>query len=109
MQRANVIELERVVRDFEERRTLTLTRTASEMLYSMVDAITRDPHWTWRRELGDQAHALDDFQKVMIERLHARLMAMPAPMDTRAISTFDLLHNVSSIVDSLCPFKKIPA
>ena len=105
MQRANFIELGHVVRAVEENRKIRLTPTAFQMLYSMVDAITRDPHPSW--ELGTD-HAFDDFQKEMIGRIYTGLMATPVHRGTDTLSTFDLLHSVSSILDSICPFKKIP-
>ena len=106
MQRANFIELGRVVQAVEENRKIRLTPMASQMLYSMVDAITRDPHPSWL--LGDSDHAFDDFQKTMIGAIYSGLMEIPVRSGAATLSTFDLLHSVSSILDSICPFKKIP-
>lgn len=107
MERMNVLELERVVRSVEESRKLRFTHTASEMLYSMVDAVARDPHPSWRSQIRDDG-VLNDFQKDMIGRLQGPLMEMPVYSGMGMISTFDLLHSVSSIIDAICPFSKVP-
>jgi hypothetical protein len=108
MERMNVLELGRIVRSVEEARQLRFTPTASAMLYSMVDAVTRDPHPSWRTEMDFAGPALDSFQKDMIGRLQGRLMEMPVNNKNGMISTFDLLHAVSSIIDAICPFSKVP-
>lgn len=108
MERMNVLEFERVVRTVEQERKLRFTPTASQMLYNMVDAVTRDPHPSWRSQLGGDGPVLNDFQKDMIGRLQGRLMEMPVPGGAGMISTFDLLHSVSSIIDAICPFSKVP-
>lgn len=105
MQRGNLTELNRIMRRVEEQRKVRFTRTASEMLYGMVDAVTRDPHPSWRNQVSEGS--LDAFQKDMISSLEVRLMEMPLPGADGSISTFDLLHSVSSIIDAICPFKKI--
>jgi hypothetical protein len=109
MNRSNVGELGRVVRKVEQERKVRFTPTASEMLYSMVDAVTRDPHPSWVGPLGGDGSVLDGFQKDMISKLESQLIAMTLNNKTGTVSTFDLLHNASSIIDVICPFKKIPA
>jgi hypothetical protein len=108
MNRINVKELEGVVRKVEETRNVRFTPTASEMLYFMIDAVTRDPHPSWAGPLGSDGPALDFFQKDMIWKLESPLINMTLNNYTGRISTFDLLHNASSIIDVICPFKKIP-
>ena len=109
MDRNNVRELGRIVRKVEQERKVRFTPTASEMLYSMVDAVTRDPHPSWVGPLGGDGSALDGFQKDMISKLESPLITMTLNNSTGTISTFDLLHSASSIIDVICPFKKIPA
>jgi hypothetical protein len=107
MQRANVVALRGVVGAVVKERGLSFTPTAAEMLYNIVDAVTRDPHATWSSAQKDSAE-LDKFQREMIEKLQDQLMTMPVLSKAGVISTFDLLHAASGIIEWLCPFKKVP-
>jgi hypothetical protein len=108
MQRSNVIALGGVLNDVAKDRSVRFTHTASQMLYSMVDAIVADPHPSWRGQVDFDGNALDGFQRNMIDKLRDKLMAMPLPPKAEWITTFDLLHAISDIVDALCPFQKVP-
>jgi hypothetical protein len=103
MRRENVVafdaELQRAATDFK----IQLSPVARELLYGIVDAITRDPHPSWR-ENERQADNLDQAQRAMIGRIVNELKNFPTPQ----VTAFDLLHSVSEIVDRLCPFHKVP-
>ena len=108
MQRANVIAFDGVLNDVAKDRKVRFTRKASEMLYSMVDAIVVDPHPSWQGQVAFSGNALDGVQRNMIDKLRDKLMTMPLPLNAASITTFDLLHAISDIVDALCPFQKVP-
>jgi len=106
MQRANYIELQGVLSKVRGS-GITVTPVAANLIYDMIDAVTRDPHPSWAAKLTPNGY--DGFQRSMIEKMSDELMRFPSAVKSQRITTFDLLHHVSSIVDRLCPFEKVPA
>jgi len=106
MQRANYIELQGELSKVRGS-GITVTPVAANLIYDMIDAVTRDPHPSWEPKLAPNDY--DGFQRSMIDRIADELLKLPSAMGAKRISTFDVLHHVSSIVDRLCPFEKVPA
>lgn len=100
MKRENVIAFDGELQRAADTFNIVLSSAARELLYGIVDAVTRDPHPNWRER---QADNLDETQRSMIGHIIEELKKLP----TNRVTTFDLLHSVSAIVDRLCPFQKI--
>lgn len=109
MQRSNHVAFQRMLNEVASKQDIKLSPTAAEMLYNMVDAVTRDPHPSWRSDDKlKTSEAFDAFQRDMIDKLAPELSTIPYDKKER-MTTFDLLHKVSPILDKICPFKKIPS
>lgn len=109
MQRSNYVAFQRMLDEVASKQDIKLSPIASEMLYNMVDAVTRDPHPSWLSNGKlKEPEALDAFQRDMIAKLAPELVEIRYDKKGR-MTTFDLLHKVSPILDKICPFKKFPS
>ena len=108
MQRNNIVALRQALQAAFEKREVRLTGTAAELIYGMVDAVVRDPHPSWPLRTdgtGSGETELDKFQREMIDKLAGHLRDIPGGK-TNTVTTFDILHRVSPIIDKICPFEK---
>lgn len=85
---------------------ISVTEQASVIIGDALQAIKDDPHRSWPANIKKDTSA---FQDSMLEALPAALASFALMHGLNQISSFDLLHAMSNIVDSLCPFVKPPA
>jgi hypothetical protein len=84
---------------------IEITPQANVILGECVAAILVDPHASWHLKKGPELH---NFQADMLNALPSKLAQMANKQKLKKITSFDLLHNMTNIINSICPFDKPP-
>jgi hypothetical protein len=64
-----------------------------------------DPHPSWPLKKPQE---LQKFKADMLDVVPSRLAKVANERKVKKITSFDLLHAMTSIIDSICPFDKPP-
>ena len=73
-------------------------------------AILKDPHRSWPIRESKETPAIDirALHYDMLNALPSTLASFAAEQRIKTITSFELLHSMSSIIDHMCPFVKPP-
>jgi hypothetical protein len=99
-------EIEKKIQALSEIYNVSVSIQAQSILGECIEAITVDPHPSWPSSRGDRQH--QQFQDDMLNALPSALANLAVGMKLKKITSFDLLHNMSALVDGMCPFLKPP-
>jgi len=97
------------VSEFAERTNIRTSRPATELVALVVSAIVEDPHPRWRAAPGFSPASLELAQDWYLRALPLFLtqVAQQALRGEREqITTFDVLHWLTSHLDSICTIPK---
>jgi hypothetical protein len=102
-------ELEVKLKVLLETYKIEITTQANVILGECVTAILEDPHASWPFKKGPALHKeLQKFKADMLNAIPSKLAQMANKQKITKITSFDLLHSMTSIIDSICPFDKPP-
>jgi len=91
---------------------VTVTSQAQLILGECLTAVTYDPHHSWPAAFQPTDPTgpakLQEFQTDMLDALPSTLANMASEKKLKSITSFDLLHGMSRIIDHICPFDKAP-
>ena len=87
---------------------VSLTPQAELILGESMTAITEDAHRSWPQPMVASPQALKSFQADMLNALPSALANLAFEWRLAKITSFDLLHAMSGLVDHMCPFVKPP-
>jgi hypothetical protein len=86
--------------------SVAVTGQAELILGECFTAIKRDPHNSWPKTI--KPDHLEGFEKDMLNSLPSTLANFAMEQKLSTISSFDLLHAMTKIIDHMCPFMKPP-
>jgi hypothetical protein len=80
-----------------------ISSQAIMILGECFTAIEADPHQSWPTNLNKALFRTD-----MANTLSSTLAGLATKLQLTRLTSFDILHNMSSIIDIMCPFTKPP-
>jgi hypothetical protein len=83
-----------------------LTREGAGIIADCCNAILEDPHPSWPHFILNDRDRLAAFQTDAINALPLQILFVAEQAGTQRVTTFDLLHAMSRILDRICPFEK---
>jgi hypothetical protein len=83
---------------------VSITPQAAKILGECFTAIEADPHESWKLDPSRLKKFLSD----MLNALPSTLANFANEQKMKEITSFDLLHGMTRIVDHMCPFTKPP-
>lgn len=101
-------EVEEKMNFLKETYGVSVSEQAKKIIGESVTAIAVDAHRSWPSNVKDSSRSLRSFQADMLNALPATLANFAGEQKLTSVTSFDLLHGMTRIVDHLCPFMKPP-
>jgi hypothetical protein len=94
------------VRFLSETYDVSVTDQVVQILGECFTAIRADPHQSWN--IRENKSRLERFESDMLASLPSTLANFAFEQKIKIVTSFDLLHGMTKIVDHMCPFMKPP-